>query len=186
MHKSQSTPGTANKENHHASHFGQDQRPLTPYRSSSQTINPRHFKQETKNTHCLQTHVTPPCSKQTNQTPKNNLHRLTSCLLSGGRREPVKNNLYHRRTLIWWKERACISSGIPTFIYLEINQTKSIPLVRCLLQPYASLYRGTGICKCINPANRLLVVLLLTEDWTNDRGKWISSNSGFIEQYVCV
>ena len=36
---------------------------------------------------------------------------------------------------------------------------------------------------CVDPMNRLNVVCCgwLTEDWTNDRGKWISLNSGFIE-----
>ena len=39
---------------------------------------------------------------------------------------------------------------------------------------------------CVNSANRYLVVCFgwLTEDWTNDRGRWISLNSGFIVQIL--
>ena len=37
VHKCQSTPETSSQKNCHAWHFGQDQRPLTPYQSTSLT-----------------------------------------------------------------------------------------------------------------------------------------------------
>ena len=47
-------------------------------------------------------------------------------------------------------------------------------------------YRESSMCECINPANRLYVCCCgwLKEDWTNDRGKRISLNSGFIERIL--
>ena len=50
--------------------------------------------------------------------------------------QPLKNNLQPLSTwpVTWWKKAACISSDIPTFIYVKIKEIKSIPLVHCLLQ----------------------------------------------------
>ena len=44
---------------------------------------------------------------------------------------------------------------------------------------------GTCIYGYIDPASRCFIyVCCLTEDWTKDRGKWISLNSDFNEQIL--
>ena len=48
------------------------------------------------------------------------------------------------------------------------------------------VYVTGPVYMCVDPVNRLYVVVLLglTEGWTNDRGKGIRLNSGFIERIL--
>ena len=123
--KRQSTTGTASTENRHASHFEQNQGPQTPYQSTSQTIKSRHFYHKTKTAYSLPTHVTPPCRKQTNRPPKNNLHPTHLLTLIWWKKRASQEQLTptHLLTLIRWNKRVCISSNIATFIDLRINET---------------------------------------------------------------
>ena len=72
---SQSAPGTTSRENQHASHFGQYQRPLT---LQSTQPSPWHFHHKTKTALSLPTHVTPPCRKQ----KKKKSHQIKTYTLS--------------------------------------------------------------------------------------------------------
>ena len=77
------TSGTAIRENHHVSHFRQDQRPLTPYGPTSQSItrqpSPLHFHHKILTTHSLPTHINHYAPyNPASQPVKNNLHPLTS------------------------------------------------------------------------------------------------------------
>ena len=63
---------------------------------------------------------------------------------------------------------------------LKLSNTYVREVVRVVGDP------DDGVCECIDPANRCFGVVwcVLTEDWTNDWGKWINLNSGFIERVL--
>ena len=99
-------------------------------------INLRNPTQE-KPSYSLPTHVT---HRATNNKPATQelltpIHLLT-CIW--WKKTTIQEWLTpaHNLTRIWWKKRTFISSDMPTFICLKLNETKSIPFVHCLLQLY--------------------------------------------------
>ena len=110
------TAGTAIRGIRHASHFGQYQRPLTHYQPIWQSTH-----------HTIKSPTFPPQDLHRSEPTD---PRYTQC-------QGIPEKLTAIHLYIWWKKRTCIFSNLPTAIYLKINEIKSNPLVRCLLQLYA-------------------------------------------------